>query len=264
MSMDTYRHAMGEKHTTEVSAVNRTIRIIETLRDLQPAGVTEIANAAGQTKSSVYNHLATLENEGYVIKTNGEYELGLRFLPLGEAARQRLSVYRAARAEIEQLGRETGTNAYLSVEERGLATVIFRHLENEIDLGSIGTTVPLTTSSMGKAILAQLPVERVDEIVDRHGFPRMTESSIVDRGALDEELEQIRQQGFALDKGEHVKRLRGVGAAILGPDGEVRGAVSVAGPERELRGPFFEEELPDAVLDVTNVIELKLMENMSV
>jgi DNA-binding IclR family transcriptional regulator len=262
--MDDYRRDMGEKHGTEVSAVNRTIRIIETLRDLQPAGVTEIAKAAGLAKSSVYNHLGTLENVGYVIKNDGDYELGLRFLPLGEAARQRLSVYRAARTEIEQLGREMGTNAYLSVEERGLATVIFRHLENEIDLGSIGTTVPLTTSSMGKAILAQLPDERVDEIVDRRGLPQMTDSSIVDRDALDEELEQIRQQGFALDKGEHVKRLRGVGAAVLGPDGDVRGAVSVAGPERELRGPFFEEELPNAVLDVTNVIELKLMENMSV
>lgn len=264
MSVGNYRHPMTEEHSTEVSAVNRTIRIIETLRDLQPAGVTEIAKSAELPKSSVYNHLETLENEGYVIKNDGEYELGLRFLPLGEAARQRLSVYRDARTEIEQLGRDMGTNAYLSVEERGLATVIFRHLENEIDLGPIGTTVPLTTSSMGKAILAQLPKERVDETVDQHGLPRMTESSIVDRDALDEELEQIRQQGFALDRGEHVKRLRGVGAAVLGPDGEVRGAVSVAGPERELRGPFFEEELPDAVLDVTNVIELKLMENMSV
>ena len=255
---------MGDQPSTEVSAVDRTIRIVETLRDLQPAGVTEVANAAGLAKSSVYNHLETLGNAGYVIKNDGEYELGLRFLPLGEAARQRLSVYRAARSEVEQLGREMGTNAYLSVEERGLATVIFRHLENEIDLGSIGTTVPLTTSSMGKAILAQLPEGRIDEIVDRHGLPRMTESSIVDRDTLDEELERIRQQGFARDEGEHVKRLRGVGAAVLGPDGAVRGAVSVSGPEREFRGTFFEEELPDAVLDVTNVIELKLMENMSV
>ncbi|MFD1600185.1 IclR family transcriptional regulator [Halobellus rarus] len=255
---------MGEKNGKEVSAVERTLQIVETLRDLQPAGVTEIAKFADLPKSSVYNHLGTLENGGYIIKNNGKYELGLRFLPLGEAARQRLKVYRAARAEIEQLGSDTGTNAYLSVEERGRATVIFRHLENEIDLGSIGTTVPLTTSSMGKAILAQLPQERVDEVVEQHGLPRMTDSSIVDRAALDDELDHIRQQGFALDRGEHVQRLRGVGAAVLGPDGEVRGAVSVAGPERQLRGQFFEEELPDAVLDTTNVIELKLMENMSV
>jgi DNA-binding IclR family transcriptional regulator len=255
---------MGERHGVDVSAVERTLRIVETLSDLQPAGVTEIASAAELPKSSVYNHLGTLEKRGYVVKNDGTYELGLRFLPLGEAARQRLEVYRAARAEIEQLSAETGTNAYLSVEERGQATVIFRHLENEIDLGSIGTTVPLTTSSMGKAILAQLPAERVDEIVDRHGFPRMTDASIVDRETLDEELERIRQRGFALDWGEHVQRLRGVGAAVLGPDGDVRGAVSVAGPERQLRGEFFEEELPDAVLDATNVIELKLMETMSV
>ena len=255
---------MGEKSGKEVSAVERTLQIVETLRDLQPAGVTEIAKFADLPKSSVYNHLGTLENGGYVIKNDEKYELGLRFLPLGEAARQRLEVYRAARAETEQLGSDTGTNAYLSVEERGRATVIFRHLENEIDLGSIGTTVPLTTSSMGKAILAQLPQERVDEIVKQHGLPKMTDSSIVDRAALDDELDQIRQQGFALDRGEHVQLLRGVGAAVLGPDGEVRGAVSVAGPERQLRGQFFEEELPDAVLDTTNVIELKLMENMSV
>ncbi|WP_158093583.1 IclR family transcriptional regulator [Halorubrum sp. SD683] len=255
---------MDEKHGSEVSAVSRAVRIVEAVRDLQPAGVTEIAGSTEIPKSSVYNHLGTLENRGYVIKNDGEYELGLRLLPLGEAARQRLGVYQAARPEIEQLGSDTGTNTYLSVEERGRATVICRHMENEIDLGSIGTTVPLTTSSMGKAILAELPRERVDEIIERHGLPEMTDSSIVDREALDEELERIREQGFALDRGEHVKRLRAVGAAVLGPNGEVRGAVSVAGPERELRGSFFEEELPDAVLDVTNVIELKLMEDISI
>lgn len=255
---------MGDDRSKEVSAVERTLRIVETLRELQTAGVTEIANSADLPKSSVYNHLGTLENRGYVVKRDGTYELGLRFLPLGEAARQRRRVYRVARTEIEQLGSDTGTNAYLSVEERGQATVIFRHLENEIDLGSIGTTVPLTTSSMGKAILAQLSENRVGEIVDRHGLPQMTDSSIVDRDRLDEELERIRQRGYALDKGEHVHRLKGVGAAVLAPNGEVCGAVSVAGPERQFRGEFFEEELPDAVLDATNVIELKLMETMSV
>lgn len=255
---------MTGENNQEVSAVNRAIQIVETLRDIQPTGLTEIAKSAELPKSSVYNHLKTLEHSGYVIKNNGEYEIGLRFLPLGEAARRRPEIYQAANNEIEQLGREMGVNAYLSVEERGRATVIFRHLENEIDLGSIGTTVPLSTSSMGKAILAQLPEERVNEIVETHGLPKMTESSIVDRDVLEDELEQIRRQGFALDRGEHVKRLRGVGAPILGPDGEVRGAISVAGPERELGGEFFEEELSNAVLDTTNIVELRLMENMSV
>jgi len=255
---------MGGNHGVEVGAVERTLLIVETLRELQSAGVTEVAESADLPKSSVYNHLKTLESNGYVVKTDGTYELGLRFLPLGEAARHSRKVYRVARAETEQLGGKTETNAYLSVEERGQATVIFRHLESEIDIGSIGTTVPLTTSSMGKAILAQLSEERVDEIVDRHDLPQMTASSIVDREELEEELELIRQRGYALDWGEHVQRLRGVGTAVLSPEGAVCGAVSVAGPERQLRGEFFEEELPSAVLDTVNVIELKLMETISV
>lgn len=255
---------MGGDDTQEVSAVTRTLHIIETLRDFQAAGVTELSKAADLPKSSVYNHLQTLEEAGYVVKNDGEYELGLRFLPLGEAARQQRRVYDVARSPVEQLGAENGTNAYLSVEERGQATVIFRHLENEIDLGSIGTTVPLTTSSMGKAILAEFSEERVDDIVSRHGLPKMTEKSIVTRDALREELDWIRARGYALDWGESVTRLRGVGAAVLGPEGDVCGAVSVAGPERQLRGEFFEEELPAAVLDATNVVELKLIENVSV
>jgi IclR family acetate operon transcriptional repressor len=253
---------MATNSANEVAAVDRTLTIVETLREIQGAGVTEIADAADLPKSSVYHHLRTLEKKGYVIKNDETYELGLRFLPLGEAARQHRRVYRAARTEIEQLGSDTGINAYLSVEEHGQATVIFRHLEKNIDLGPIGTTVPLTTSSVGKAILAELPDDRVDEIIDRHGLPPITDSSIVDRETLDEELSRIRQRGYALDRGEHIQRLKGVGAAILGPDGEVRGAVSVAGPERQLRGDFFKQELPDAVLDTTNVVELKLMDRV--
>ena len=255
---------MGDTATKEVSAVTRTLEIIETLRELQTAGVTEIAETADLPKSSVYNHLGTLEERGYIVKDDGTYELGLRFLPLGDAARRRRSVYGIARSPVKQLALETGINAYLSVEERGQATVIYRHLENEINIGPIGTTVPLTTSSMGKAILAEYSEERVEEIVDRHGLPKMTEDSIVDRDVLRKELDRIRERGYALDRGEHVKRLRGVGAAVLGPGGRICGAVSVAGPERRFRGEFFEEELPEAVLDATNVVELKLMESVSV
>jgi DNA-binding IclR family transcriptional regulator len=110
---------------------------------------------------------------------------------------------------------------------------------------------------MGKAILAHFPEKRVRDILDRHGLPKITEHTVDDEETLFEELEQIRQQGYARDLEERVRGMRCVAAPIL-RDGEVLGAVSVSGPASRMQGERFETEIPDHVMGTANVIEVNI------
>jgi DNA-binding IclR family transcriptional regulator len=118
--------------------------------------------------------------------------------------------------------------------------------------------VGLHCTSLGKAILAYLPEERVDEIVDRWGLPARTADTITTREELDAELERIRERGYAQDNGERLSGLRCVAAPITDTDGVAIGAVSVAGPTSRMKGERFESEIPERVQSVANVTEINL------
>lgn len=252
---------MSQKAKNPVKTVETTFRILEQLKRLDGAGVTELARELDLPKSTVHNYLATLEQERFVVNEDAEYRVGVGFLDLGGYARDQVDIYSIAQPEVEKLAEETGELANLLVEEHGLGSYIQReHGENAVRIEAhVGTRVPLHATGVGKAVLAHLPTERVDEILELHGLPPFTENTITDRTDLLEQLDVIRERGYAFDDGERKKGLRCVGAPILDDGERVVGAVSVSGPTRRLDGERYAEEIPKQLLETVNVIELNVM-----
>jgi IclR family acetate operon transcriptional repressor len=110
--------------------------------------------------------------------------------------------------------------------------------------------------ALGKAILAHLPHDRIDEIVKRHGLTASPPNTITDRETLDDKLAQIREEGVAFDDEERIAGIRCIAAPILSNNDRVLGAISVAGPSNRIRDDQFTEKLPRRVLETVNVIEL--------
>jgi DNA-binding IclR family transcriptional regulator len=240
-----------------VGATETSLRIIDALRTLDGAGVTELADHLGLPKSTVHNHLQTLRRNEYVTRQGSQYAIGLRFLQLGEYARDRRQIATIGPPEIDKLAEETREMANLLVEEHGRGVFLYRakgadavHMDTHA-----GKRVHLHTTGFGKSILAHLPNERVERILDRHGLPAATPNTITDRDRLMEALETIRERGYAYDDEERLEGLRCVAAPIV-VDGEVLGAVSVSGPKSRIRGDRYHEELPSFVTSAANVIEI--------
>jgi DNA-binding IclR family transcriptional regulator len=222
--------------------------------------VTELANELDLPKSTVYSHLRTLREHEYVVQEDGRYRLGLRFLDFGEHTRDRMRIYEVARPEVEALAEETGELANLLVEEHGQGVYLYRAKgEGAVNVDThAGMRVGLHCTSLGKAILAHLPEERVDDIVDRWGLPARTANTITDRAELDAELARIRERGYARDDGERLSGLRCVAAPITDVDGDAVGAVSVAGPTSRIKGDRFDSVIPERVMSAANVTEINL------
>jgi DNA-binding IclR family transcriptional regulator len=243
-----------------VKSAETMLDVIAAIQELDGARVTELANHLGLAKSTVHRHLTTLERNQYVVKEGVEYHIGLRFLGLGEYARERNSVYSLARTLVDQIAEDTEERALFMVEEHGLAVYLHRGVGSHgVRTDSrVGTRRHLHTVAGGKAMLAHMPTERVDEIIDQWGLPADTPETITTRRELDAGLEQIRDRGVAFNREECIVGLKAVAAPVVGPDGTVMGALSVSGPAHRMKGEWFESEIPDLLLGSTNELALNL------
>ena len=247
--------------TKTIASVEKALYIIEALWKLRGAGVTEIAEFLGFSKSTVHIHLRTLEKKGYVVPTGDGYELGLRFLNYGEYVKRTQTLYEEAQPAITELAHETGELAFCMVEQQGLATVICsgagrRAMQSSV---RVGTHTYMHASSAGKSILAHLPDERVKEILDRWGLPRFTQNTITDREELLTQLEAGKEENVFYSYEEYRRGVASVGVPILGTEG-VLGAITVFGPAMRLREGCSDADLPNELLAAANQVEV----NMSV
>lgn len=250
---------MPDDDARTIKTADRLFDIIEGLDELGQAGVTELADQVDIPKSTLYQYLTTFEKRGYVTKNNGEYRLGLRFLGYGSKIREGIPLHEHGRRYLDDLAERTGEIAWLTVEEHGYCVTLDRAIGDQglkKFAGLVGGQSKLHTHAAGKAILAHLPDERVDEIIDRHGLPVHTDATIQNRERLFEELESIRDRGYAFNDNETIEGLRAVGVAIMA-DEEVIGAIAVGGPQNRLQGEYYRSELPDIIVGVANEIELQ-------
>jgi DNA-binding IclR family transcriptional regulator len=251
---------MPREATHPVRTLEKTLAIMEALKERRVAGVTELAESLEFSKSVVHNHLRTLEEHEYVRREADGYRLGLKFLDYGGEIRNGVRLYNHVGPEINKLTDETGELVSVMTEEFGEGVYLYRLMgEQAVGLDTYaGYRVPIHCTAPGKAILASLPDERVDAILEQRGLPAVTPHTITDEARLREELERIRNREYATDDGERVEGLRCVAAPVQARDGEVLGAISIAAPTSRLRGARFEAEIPEHVLGAVNVIELRI------
>jgi DNA-binding IclR family transcriptional regulator len=240
-----------------VQAVEIALDIVEILQAESEAGVTEIASELGRSKGTVHSHLATLVENEYVVRESDTYRLSLKFLNLTQSVKEELVGYDIVREELKDLAEQSGELAQFATEEHGRAVYLHKvGSEKAVQTASSpGDREYLHCISLGKAMLAHMSEERVDEIIEKHGLQGYTDQTTTTREELKTELVEIRERGYAFDKEERIEGICCVAAPVL-ENGELFGAISVSGPSTRMRGEFYEEELPDLVTRSANVIEI--------
>jgi len=255
------RPATGSPRT--LKTVTRAFDVIGALEELDGAGVTELAEHLDMSKSAVYNYLATLRENKFVVKEGDTYALSLQFLLVGEYVRNQAALYRHGHEEVEKLATETGEYAHLSTEQHGLGVNLYK-VKGEKAVGSRYQTSKLQRpdflhfSATGKAILAHLPRERVEWILDTYGLKRKTSNTITDRDELFAELERTRERGYSLNEEEEIEGLQAVGAPVLDRNDRVLGSISVSGPINRMQESRYHEKVVEEVTNTANVIEVNV------
>jgi len=243
----------------ENRSVSRAFRIVETLSEHDGMGVSELAEAVELPVSTVHDYLRSLQSAGYVRKEGTEYRTSTRFLEIGHRDRRQRGIYTAVADELSAAAEETGEQVTLIVEEDGDGVLLaVAEGESAVDLPAYpGARVPLYANAGGKAILAHVSPERREALLEEQSFEPITKRTVTDRDVLTEQLEAVREQGYAVDRGERIVGFVCIAVPVLDRGDTVRGAICVCGPESRMT-----EERREAILTtvrrVANITQVNM------
>lgn len=236
-----------QTRTFYVQSVERAMDLLDALSS-QSGGLSlkEISKRVGLNGSTTYRILATLSEHGYVRQGKDKsYRLGFQLLQLGEAARSQINLRDEAIEFLEVMAIECGELANLVVPSDFQVTYIAQasgRFHDAVRLFTrLGARVPLHCTGVGKSILANMSADEIDQYIKEQGLPGFTEFTITNPIQLRQELENIRNQGYAIDYEEFNMGVRCVASPIRDKIGCVVAAVGVSGPAVRITPDRFPE-----------------------
>lgn len=222
-----------------VQVLDRALAIIDVLaHQREEASLAEIAALVQVHKSTVHRLILTLERHRFVERSpqTGHYRLGLRLFDLGTLAVARFNIRDRARPHLEKLMYHAGETVHLCALDGGEVLYLDKvEPDRSVRMSStVGRRNPAHCTSVGKAILANLPEPEVDAVLQQHGMRRFTAKTLCTPAELKAELKAIRERGYAIDDEEHEEGVRCIGAVVRDYSGAPAAAISVSAPSFRL------------------------------
>lgn len=216
-----------------VQCVERIFQLIEQLAS-HPAGASlqRLAQETGLAKSTVHRLLASLVSLGYAAQEpeTGRYRLTLKMFELSSGIVNSMEIMDVAKAHLERLSQRTGEAVHLVIRDARDIVYIYKTESGPMRMSSrVGLRSPLYCTGVGKAILATLPPEEVEDVWNHSSLKKLTSRTVVDLTEMQDQLAEVRANGYAIDDEENEMGVRCVAVAIPGPDGRAESAFSISG-----------------------------------
>ena len=222
-------------------AANRVVDILELLAASRGGmALREVSAQLEAPKSSLLPLLRALTARGYLEQTRtGEYRLGPQVLELGSGSAARRELADVARPALAELMRRTGETVFLGMlAADGVSVVYVDKVESEQIIrysAGVGDRRPLHATATGKAILAFMPAQQREAILNTLPLARHTDRTVTSLAALRGSLEETRRTGVCVSLDEMVRGASGVASPIFDRQGRVAGACAIGGPTDRVR-----------------------------
>jgi DNA-binding IclR family transcriptional regulator len=220
------------------TTVQKALLLIEELsRSRDPRRLTDLSRDMGLTKPNVYRLLSTLCEMGYARKdASSQYSPTLKLWEMGSRLVRDIDLLTVAHPRLRKLCEDTGESVQLTVFDAGFAVYVDKvdSVQPLKATTNIGTRVPATAISTGKAMLAWMPAEALDAAMAN--LKRFTPSTHMKREDIEADLETTRARGYATNFGEYRGGICGVGFPIRDRLGAVVAAIGIWGAEANILG----------------------------
>lgn len=234
-------------------SLHKAFAIIEFLSKNGEQSILNLSEELNMNKSTVYRFLSTLCSLGYVQQNpaNKQYGLTFKFFRIGREKDMNQSLISQIRPFMEDLSGDTGESVHLAVLEGSKALYI-----DQVESGNairvnveIGKSFPAYSVGVGKAMLAYMPEKEVRSLFEHEIFIKFTDKTISSLKELIEELQKIRNRGYAFDNEECMADLACIALPLFSFGAPVA-AVSLTFPRfRYKEGSPEEKKLVDKVVD---------------
>jgi DNA-binding IclR family transcriptional regulator len=245
-----------------IQSVDRAARILKALAGGPGRlGVSELSARLGLAKGTVHGLLRTLQDHGLVEQhaDSDKYQLGPELLKLSSQYLDLSELRARSLVWSERLAARAQEAVRVGVpHENGVLVVhhVFRP-DTTLQILEVGSVLPLHATALGKAVLAYLDDERVEDLLTGE-LARLTGRTHVQAAALKRELANVRERGYADEREEAVIGEAGLAAPIFDRRSEPIGSIGVAGaPERVLKRGR-EQTVAGAVIEAARSISRDL------
>lgn len=191
-----------------VQVLDRGVAIIAAIVDAGALGLAELVEATGLPRPTAHRLAVALESHGLLRRAgDGRFRLGGRLIGWGAAARSAWPLVEAAQPVLDGLRDASGESAQLFVRDgdRRVCVASSERASGLRDTVPLGAALPLDKGSGGTVLLAF-------------------------SGARGKRFDAVRARGWAESVGEREPGVASVSAPVVGPHGELFGAISVSGP----------------------------------
>jgi IclR family transcriptional regulator, pca regulon regulatory protein len=218
-------------------SLERGLEILASFNSGRPLlGVSELAREVALSRSTTHRYVATLAALGYLEQDVGtrKYRLGPRVLDLGFSAINSMELREISAPHLQRLSDETSHTVNMAILDGPDIVYIERcrsaqRGQREIDLNlHVGSRLPAYCTSMGKVLLAHLPTDRRDVLLDGVELTQRGPNTLTKRTTLLAELERVRESGLAVNNEELAFGLRSIAVPVHGQSGDVLAAINLA------------------------------------
>jgi DNA-binding IclR family transcriptional regulator len=221
--------------TSTIQVLDRAMALVGILaRAPGPATLTRLAAQADLHTASAHRILGALMAHGLVEKTGaGEYDLGVRWLEVGNRLRARLNIRQVAMPYMQQLAELTGETVNLIVRRGDEAVYIERVSGGQTLIQVVqvvGAHAPLHVTAVGKIFLAEDSASGVMGYAERTGLSAYTPNTLTTLERLSTELDTIRREQLARDREEAELGVACIGAPVRDAEGKLVAGLSISAP----------------------------------
>lgn len=251
-----------------IEALTRGLEILSLFSSDKPSlSLMEVVAALKINKSTAYRVLSTLETLGYLERdaNSRRYRPSLKVLELGFTALNSLEVRQVARPYLERLAQEVNETVSLGILD-GMDVVYIDRVRNRSIVGvvlGVGSHVSAHCTALGKVLLAYLPQEELMNRLTQNKLTALTPCTFIEPSKLLDELELVRQRGYAINDEELAIGLRAIAAPIRDLSQKTVAAINVSGPVTTISLRRLKNELASAVVETATQISAALGYNLN-
>lgn len=240
--MSGYSKAVGVERSQGAASrsVQRALDIFQLLLVRgQPTTVKDIVAGLGIPKSSAYELVRTLADNGYLEPgaASGSFALGRKLYELGMAYRSQVDLLKEGGRVVEELCQKTGETVQLSVLEDGMMLVLLKEESPQPIriISRIGSRVPVNWAAAGRLLVSDLDDMALQATLAEHVAPSPTGMASTDITKLVAQIRAFRAQGYGFELGEANAHAGCVAAPVIDGSGRCVAAISVVAPEQRLQ-----------------------------
>jgi len=243
-----------------IQSIQRAVEMLALFSLSRPRlKVAQIAKELDLPVGTAHGVVRTLVEMGLMRQDphSKEYGLGLRLLEFGTIQMGTLEINQKAAVPARYLARDTNLVVHIGVFEWDALIVTYSTspLMSRENRPFLGMRLPVYCTSIGRAILANLPDSDAESYLERVDRVQYTPKTLTDSRKIIEELKNTRQIGYSVVIQELLLTLCSMGAPILGANGEVVGGISLNGDPNIMQQagfPALGQTLMETAAEISN------------